>query len=112
MLEALLRGDAVACVLPRGYAKLKDQLQRALQGAFLQFVEGVARDGADRKSASALHAQKLAKLLRISMPRIHLSARGSGAGSGLRPRLGLGQGELRDKEARDPSYRPRLVSGS
>jgi len=50
MLDALLRGDAIACALPRGYAKLKDQLQRALQGAFLQFVEGVAREGADRKS--------------------------------------------------------------
>lgn len=50
MLEALVRGDAVARELPRGYAKLADQLRRALLGAFLQFAEGAARDGADRKA--------------------------------------------------------------
>ena len=49
MLEALVRGDVVARALPRGYAKLADQLRRALFGAFLQFAEGAAREGADRK---------------------------------------------------------------
>ena len=34
ILEALVRGDAVARALPRGYAKLADQLRRALLGAF------------------------------------------------------------------------------
>lgn len=48
--EALVRGDAIARGLPRGYAKLADQLRRELLGAFLQFVEGAARDGDDRKA--------------------------------------------------------------
>ena len=50
ILEALVRGDAIARALPRGYAKLADQMRRALLGAFLQFVEGASREGADRKS--------------------------------------------------------------
>jgi four helix bundle protein len=50
VLEALVRGDAVARALPRGYAKLSDQMRRALLGAFLQFVEGASREGADRKA--------------------------------------------------------------
>lgn len=50
IFEALVAGDAVAKALPRGYAKMRDQLQRALQGAYLQYVEGAARDGADRKA--------------------------------------------------------------
>ena len=49
ILEALVRGDAIARALPRGYAKLADQLRRALLGAFLQFAEGAEREGADRK---------------------------------------------------------------
>lgn len=48
--EALVRGDKVAKKLPRGYAKLGDQLRRALLGAFLQFVEGACREGADRRA--------------------------------------------------------------
>ena len=48
--EALVRGDAVAKKVPRGYAKLADQLRRALLGAYLQFVEGAAREGDDRRS--------------------------------------------------------------
>jgi four helix bundle protein len=48
--EALVRGDALARRLPRGYAKLADQLRRALLGAFLQFVEGASREGADRRA--------------------------------------------------------------
>lgn len=48
--EALVRGDAIAKGLPRGYAKLSDQLRRALLGAFLQFAEGASREGADRRA--------------------------------------------------------------
>ena len=48
ILEALRLGDAIA--LPRGYSKLADQLRRALLGAYLQFTEGAAREGADRSS--------------------------------------------------------------
>ena len=50
ILEALRLGDAIARELPRGYGKLTDQLRRALLGAYLQFTEGVAREGADRNS--------------------------------------------------------------
>lgn len=48
--EALVRGDRLAKRLPRGYGKLGDQLRRALLGAFLQFVEGACREGADRRA--------------------------------------------------------------
>ena len=47
-LEALVRGDAIARAVPRGYGALKDQLQRALSGAFTQTTEAAARTGADR----------------------------------------------------------------
>jgi four helix bundle protein len=47
-LQALVHGDRIARRLPRGCGKLRDQLQRALQGAFLQTVEAAARSGADR----------------------------------------------------------------
>ena len=50
ILEALRLGDGIARGLPRGYAKLADQLRRALLGAYLQFTEGAAREGADRSS--------------------------------------------------------------
>jgi hypothetical protein len=50
ILEAMRLGDRIARELPRGYAKLSDQLSRALLGAYLQFTEGIAREGADRKS--------------------------------------------------------------
>jgi four helix bundle protein len=46
--EALLEGDRISKALPRGYGKLKDQLQRALQGAFTLTSEAAARTGADR----------------------------------------------------------------
>jgi four helix bundle protein len=48
--EALRLGDAIARALPRGYSKLADQLRRALLGAYLQFTEAAAREGADRSS--------------------------------------------------------------
>jgi len=48
--EALCLGDGIARALPRGYAKLADQLRRVLLGAYLQFTEGAAREGADRSS--------------------------------------------------------------
>jgi four helix bundle protein len=47
-LEAMVRGMKLLARLPRGYAKLKDQGERALQGAFTQTAEGAARVGADR----------------------------------------------------------------
>ena len=50
ILDALVKGDAIAKGLPRGYAKLADQMRRALLGAFLQFVEGAAREGDDRNA--------------------------------------------------------------
>ncbi len=46
--EALVRGVAIARRLPRGYAKLADQLVRALLGAYLQTAEAASRTGADR----------------------------------------------------------------
>ena len=48
--QALVAGHAVARRLPRGYGKLKDQLERALQGAYLQVAEAAGRSGADRRS--------------------------------------------------------------
>jgi hypothetical protein len=50
VLQALRLGDAIARELPRGYGKLSDQLRRALLGAYLQFTEAAARQGADRSS--------------------------------------------------------------
>ena len=50
VMEALVRGDALARRLPRGCAKLADQLRRALLRAFLQFLEGACREGADRRA--------------------------------------------------------------
>lgn len=46
--EALLEGDRISKAIPRGYGKLKDQLDRALQGAFTLTSEAAARTGADR----------------------------------------------------------------
>lgn len=48
-LEALVRGDAIARRLPRGYGPLRDQLSRALQSAYLQTDEGAAKSGAERR---------------------------------------------------------------
>ena len=49
-LDAMVLGHGIARKLPRGYGKLKDQLERALIGAFLQTSEAAARTGADRQS--------------------------------------------------------------
>ena len=46
----MIGGMGIARELPRGYGKLKDQLGRALQGAFTQTTEASARTGADRLS--------------------------------------------------------------
>jgi four helix bundle protein len=46
--QALVGGMAISRKLPRGYNKLKDQLERALQGQFTQTTEAAARTGADR----------------------------------------------------------------
>ncbi|MBI5531603.1 MAG: hypothetical protein HY898_02735 [Deltaproteobacteria bacterium] len=46
--EALVEGDRISKAIPRGYGKLKDQLARALQGAFSLTSEAAARTGADR----------------------------------------------------------------
>ena len=46
----MVQGDAIAQQMPRGYGKLKDQLTRALQGAFTQTAEAASRTGADRRA--------------------------------------------------------------
>lgn len=46
--QATLEGDRISKAIPRGYGKLKDQLERALHGAFTLTSEGAARTGADR----------------------------------------------------------------
>src|SRR5262245_61635017 len=46
--EALVRGEAVAAVLPRGHANLADQLRRALLSGLLGVAEGASRTGADK----------------------------------------------------------------
>ncbi len=46
--EALQSGDAIAKKLPRGYGKLRDQLTRALLGAYTQVSETASRSGQDR----------------------------------------------------------------
>jgi four helix bundle protein len=46
--EATIEGDRISKAIPRGYGKLKDQLNRALAGAFTLTSEGAARTGADR----------------------------------------------------------------
>lgn len=69
--EALVRGEALARELPRGYSTLADQLRRALLSAFLGVAEAASRSGADRlarfrcargeasEAAAALDAVKL-----------------------------------------------------
>ncbi len=47
-MQALVLIDRIARDLPRGYAKLKDQMQRASQGVVLLIAEASARSGADR----------------------------------------------------------------
>lgn len=46
--QALMLGYALLRRLPRGHAKLADQLGRALLGAYLQLAEGASRSGQDR----------------------------------------------------------------
>ncbi|MBI5531067.1 MAG: hypothetical protein HY898_00025, partial [Deltaproteobacteria bacterium] len=46
--EALVEGDRISKAIPRVYGKLKDQLARALQGAFTLTSEAAARTGDDR----------------------------------------------------------------
>ena len=69
-LEALVRGEAIARKLLRGYGPLRDQLSRALQSAYLQTCEGAARRGADRRarlgSARAEAGEAAAALVAIA----------------------------------------------
>jgi hypothetical protein len=69
-LEALVRGEAIARKLPRGYGPLRDQLSRELQSAYLQTCEGAARSGADRRarvgSARAEAGEAAAALVAIT----------------------------------------------
>lgn len=73
--EALVRGDALARRLPRGYAKLADQLRRALLSAHLGVAEAASRTGADRaarfrcargEASEAAAALEAALLLRLA----------------------------------------------
>ncbi len=88
-LEALVEGDAVARQLPRGYAKLADQLRRALLSAHLGVAEAASRTGADRRArfrcargeaseaAAALEAVLMLQLARPERiePLLHLLGR-------------------------------------
>ena len=69
-LAALVRGEAIARKLPRGYGPLRDQLSPALQSAYLQTCEGAARRGADRRarlgSARAEAGEAAAALVAIA----------------------------------------------
>ena len=47
-MQALVLIDQIAKSLPRGYASLKDQMQRASQSTVLLIAEASARTGADR----------------------------------------------------------------
>jgi four helix bundle protein len=48
--KAMVLGMRISADLPKGYGKLKDQLERALQGAFTQTTEAAARTGQDRRT--------------------------------------------------------------
>jgi hypothetical protein len=48
--QAMVLGMRIGGDLPKGYGKLKDQLDRALQGAFTQTTEAAARTGQDRRA--------------------------------------------------------------
>lgn len=73
--RALVQGHQLAQRLPRGQAKLADQLRRALLSAHLQIAEAASRTGADRaarfrcargeasEAAAALEAITLLELL-------------------------------------------------
>ena len=73
--EALALGDALARRLPRGYAKLADQLRRALLSAYLGVAEGACRTGKDRlarfrcargEAAEAAAALEAVQMLRLA----------------------------------------------
>lgn len=68
-LEALIRGDAIARGLPRGYGPLRDQLSRALQSAYLQTCEGAAKQAGERRvrlsSARAEAGEAAAALMAV-----------------------------------------------
>ena len=48
--DAMVLGIGVSKKLPLGYGKLKDQLERALVGAFTQTTEASARTDGDRRA--------------------------------------------------------------
>jgi four helix bundle protein len=48
--EAMVLGVGLSKRLPQGYGKLRDQLERALIGAFTQTAEASARTGNDRRA--------------------------------------------------------------
>jgi len=48
--ETLARGDRIARRFPRGYAKLGDQLRRALLSTYLGIAEAACRSGDDRRA--------------------------------------------------------------
>ena len=73
--EALARGDRLAQGLPRGYAKLADQLRRALLSAYLGVAEASCRTGQDRlarfhcargEAAEAAAARDAVAMLRLA----------------------------------------------
>jgi four helix bundle protein len=72
--EALARGDQLARGLPRGYAKLADQLRRALLSAFLGIAEAACRTGKDRlarfRCARGEAAEAAAALEAVAMLRL------------------------------------------
>ena len=73
--QALVLGDRLATHLPRGYAKLADQLRRALLSAYLGVAEAACRTGKDRlarfrcargEAAEAAAALDAVALLRLA----------------------------------------------
>lgn len=50
ILNALVRGEAIARTLPSEHAELSEQMRRSLRGAFLGFVDGASLQGAERES--------------------------------------------------------------
>jgi hypothetical protein len=65
-MEALVRCDAIAGKLPRGYGPMADQLKRSSQSAYLQYCEGANRCGPMRRRDSVALAAKAEKLRRRS----------------------------------------------
>ena len=123
-LEALVRGEAIARKLPRGYGPLRDQLSRALQSAYLQTCEGAARSGADRRArlGSARRAPRRAKRRRRSSQSrscrsasVRKSNPSSSFSAGCAPRSWgsrEGQAEQAAWPRRHRASRPRPLGGS